>query len=692
MYDILFQPIKSIISIKETSEKALKRLGIFNVRDLVFYKPYSYNISDTSPNLSSLHDNALIQAEVSIIDILQSRSNRTPTKIYVANDTGGLTLVFFNRIPPFIFSKLKIGGKYTVHGKVQYFDGSFQITHPEFIFKKSLSVPVEPVYHLTYGLINKQLYDYILTSIRSLEVAIGARNSFGKVEQETSNYMSSLINEIKQLHLVGHAPNPSMIVQTIDSTISKLAAKELFANQVSLFKLKRKEQAVLGRSFNITNEVKNKVLNNLGFELTTHQQEAIKQIEFDQAANIQMRRLLQGDVGSGKTIVALLTMVNVVVCGAQVVFMVPTDLLSLQHYQFFIKVLTRTGINVELLTGKTTIKARKAIKENLENGTINILIGTHALFQEAVTFKDLGYVIIDEQHRFGVQQRLELIAKATHPDVLVMTATPIPRSLTLTMFGDMSVSQIKDKPKNRLPIVTTITPHNKREQVALSLQKMIDHDQKIYWVCPLIDQNDKTLEHEDGFTYSDVTTRYEELDKIYPGQVAILHGKMKSAGKDAVMQKFKDGVIKILVATTVIEVGIDVPDATLIIVDNAEKFGLAQLHQLRGRVGRGELQSYCILIYNSKRFSANARNRLEIMRQSNDGFYIAEQDLLLRGGGEILGTKQSGEPEFFFADLGRDLNILLEANKLAQNSNFSEFTEFQAKLFAKDRQELAKSG
>jgi ATP-dependent DNA helicase RecG len=692
MYDVFFQPVKSIISIKETAEKALKRLGILNVRDLVFYKPYSYNISDTSSNLSGLRDNLLIQAEVSIIEISQSRSGRAPTKIYVGNDTGGLTLVFFNKIPTFIFSKLKVGGKYTVQGKVQYFDGGFQLTHPEFIFKKSLSVPVEPIYHLTYGLINKQLYDYILTAIKSLEVAIAARNSFGKIPQECSHYITSLINEIKQLHLVDHAPIPLLIEQTMESVISKLTEKELFANQITLAKLKKKEQEVLGRSFNIAKELKNKVLNNLGFELTKYQQEAVKQIEADQSSNIQMMRLLQGDVGSGKTIVALLTMLNAVSSGTQAVLMVPTDLLSLQHHQFFTKALTGTGITVELLTGKTTIKARRFIKENLKNGITNILIGTHALFQESVAFKDLGYVIIDEQHRFGVQQRLELIAKATHPDVLVMTATPIPRSLTLTMFGDMSVSQVKDKPKNRLAIVTTITSNNRWNQISLSLQKIIDQGQKIYWVCPLIDQKDKTLEHEDNFTYADVTKCALELDKIYPGQVAIIHGKMKATDKEFVMQNFKNGEFKILVATTVIEVGIDVPDATLIIVENAEKFGLAQLHQLRGRVGRGELQSYCILMYEPKRFSVNARNRLEIMRQSNDGFYIAEQDLILRGGGEILGTKQSGEPEFFFADLGRDLNILLQANKLAQVSNFSEFTEFQTKLFARYREDLAKSG
>jgi len=245
MYDVFFQPVKSIISIKETAEKALKRLGILNVRDLVFYKPYSYNISDTSSNLSGLRDNLLIQAEVSIIEISQSRSGRAPTKIYVGNDTGGLTLVFFNKIPTFIFSKLKVGGKYTVQGKVQYFDGGFQLTHPEFIFKKSLSVPVEPIYHLTYGLINKQLYDYILTAIKSLEVAIAARNSFGKIPQECSHYITSLINEIKQLHLVDHAPIPLLIEQTMESVISKLTEKELFANQITLAKLKKRSKRSL---------------------------------------------------------------------------------------------------------------------------------------------------------------------------------------------------------------------------------------------------------------------------------------------------------------------------------------------------------------------------------------------------------------------------------------------------------------
>ncbi len=699
MYDIFFQPVKTLIPMKETAEKALKRLGIHLLRDLVFYKPTSYNISNTSSDFTKFRDGMLVQIDVNIDEIANPSSRRSPTKIYTSNDTGTLTLVFFNKIPPFIYSRLKKGSRYTVSGKIQFFDGAWQITHPEFLFKKALAVPVEPVYPLTYGLINKQLYGYILSVLDLLETAVNTRISFGKLEDKAINifqnereYMQSLLDEIKKLHLIALNPNPILIEKSIAEATENLSAKELFANQASLAKLKSKEQAALGRSFAIAEHIKQQTLDRLGFKLTSAQEESIKEIEAGQFSDIQMMKLLQGDVGSGKTLVALLTMINVASSGFQAALMVPTDLLSMQHFQFFKAALEGTNITPALLTGKTGARDRRLVKAGLANGEINILIGTHALFQEAVEFRDLGFVVIDEQHRFGVEQRLELIAKASHPDVLVMTATPIPRSLTLTMFGDMSVSQIKTKPQNRLPIVTTITSNTKKDQLIESLQKKLELGEKIYWVCPLIDQNDKTLEQDEDAIYADVTSRYAELEAAYPGKVAILHGKMKAADKDAVMQQFKEGDIRILVATTVIEVGIDVPDATLIIIENAEKFGLAQLHQLRGRVGRGELQSYCVLIYNSKRLSAMARQRLEIMRRSSDGFYISEQDLLLRGGGEILGTKQSGEPDFFFADLGRDLKILLQANKLATEMNDSDFIEFQTRLFARDRDELAKSG
>ena len=699
MYNIFFQPVKTIIPMKETAEKALARLGIHVLRDLLFYKPYSYNISDNSSDLRGLQTGKLVQAEVTIDAIDFPKLRKSPTKIYTSNDTGELVLVFFNKIPPFVLARLKKGNKCIVSGKVQKFDGFCQINHPEFILKQELVAPVEPLYHLTYGLINKQLYGYILSGISALESAVNARISFGNISDASSleilnekQYIQNLLKEIKTLHLVKAKPESGVIESLLNEASKKLTIKELFANQVSLAKLRKTEKRVLGHKFSVNSKLQKQILAKLGFVLTEAQENAIREIQSDQIAAVQMMRLLQGDVGAGKTLVALMTMLNPVQDGFQAALMAPTDLLSVQHFQFFQKALEGTNIKCALLTGKTKTKERKEISELLENGGVDILIGTHALFQESVEFKNLGYVIIDEQHRFGVEQRMELIAKASHPDVLVMTATPIPRSLTLTMFGDMSVSLLKAKPKNRLPIITTITSNSKKEQVIESLNKKIEEGQKIYWVCPLIDKNDKSLEDEDLAVFANIMERYEEIEKIYPGMVGILHGKMKSDQKDMVMQSFKDGKIKILIATTVIEVGIDVPDATLIIIENAEKFGLAQLHQLRGRVGRGSLQSYCMLMYNPKRLSTMSRRRLEIMRSSNDGFYIAEQDLVLRGGGEILGTKQSGEPNFFFADLARDVEELVKVNKIAKEIDITEFIDFQTKLFDRNRNELAKSG
>lgn len=699
MYDIFFQPIKTLLRISEQAQKALGRLKIVNLRDLVFYKPIAYNLIRINPDLTKVKNGELIQTEVRIDDVLRSSSKRSPLKIKVSNPTGTVILVFFSKIHPFIFSKLRIGQKYIITGKVEIFDRSLQISHPEFIFRQNLATPVMPVYPLTYGIINKQLYGYIREAISILENAINTRKFFSQQKLEEKKYIDELLSEIKNLHLIGYSGTNYDIDRNISLNIKKLAEKELFANQASLVKIKTEEQKRHGRSFPPNHDLHESILKKLGFGLTEGQLKAIKEIETDQFADIQMMRMLQGDVGSGKTLVALLTMLNVVTSGIQTALMAPTDLLSAQHYQFFCNALENTSIKVELLTGKTSPKQQLQLKKDLAEGNIDILIGTHALFQKGVEFKDLGYIIIDEQHRFGVEQRLELIKKASRPDVLVMTATPIPRSLTLTMFGDMSVSQLKTKPRNRLPIITSAISSEKRSEVITSLNKKLQIGEKIYWVCPLIDQSDEILktafseeENSDLSLFSDVSTRFTELDKAYPNQVAMLHGKMKATLKDQVMQEFKNGKVRILVATTVIEVGIDVPDSNLIIIENAEKFGLAQLHQLRGRVGRGSKQSYCLLMYNQKKLSKFARERLKIMRESNDGFYIAEQDLILRGGGEILGTKQSGEPVFFFADLTRDLKILLHANNLAKSLEINKFIDFQVTLFARNNQELIKSG
>ncbi|HJD57113.1 ATP-dependent DNA helicase RecG [Candidatus Tisiphia endosymbiont of Ptychoptera albimana] len=722
-----FLPIKSHINVSDNIIDGLKRLGIINLRDLLFYRPTSYQVKTISPNLSLLKNGQLIQAEVTIEEILVPKSRKQPLKILVSNETGSILLIFFNRPPYFLLNKLTIGSKQIIEGKVQIFSSLAQISHPIFIFDKKLTNSIQSIYPLTYGIINKQLYSYIIKAIDLLEKEC---NSIPKNFQEIKDYIESLLNDLKIMHLY-QVHDTKLQTQSL----RRLAARELFANQLSLQHLRQQTKLKQGNSFTKSVQLQQSILKILGFELTYDQKKVIEEIEKDQLSPTEMMRLLQGDVGSGKTLVALLTIVNVVYHKFQAALMAPTDLLANQHHQFFVKALSESGIKIGLLTGKISSKERNKLLSELENGDIDILIGTHALFQEKVIFKNLGYIVIDEQHKFGVQQRLDLINKASYPDVLVMTATPIPRSLTLTMFGDMDISKLTSKPKNRLPIITSILPKTKLNNVISVLDKKLTSGEKIYWICPLIDQTDEELVtqekntrplaklayaeefegdaerrtaaysnvREDSSTASlsklpsevelgkrstgltDVNTRFITIETAYPNITTTIHGKMKNEQKDAIMQQFKNGNIKILIATTVIEVGIDVPDATLIVIENAEQFGLAQLHQIRGRVGRGMLQSHCILLYDPQKLTILAKSRFEVMRNSNDGFYIAEQDLLLRGSGEILGTKQSGEIRFFFADLARDLDLLTKANKLAEESsnNHSELLTLQTKLFAK---------
>lgn len=698
MENIFFQPVKKYLNISEAASKALLRLKIETLRDLLFYRPVAHQHIAQEPNLEQVEAGQLIQTTVTLEDVLRPTSRKAPLKLYATNSTGAITLVFFNKIHPFLYNKLKVGQKYTICGKIEIFDRNLQISHPEFIFNKKFTNQIIPIYPLTYGITNKQLYGYVIDALKIVENTISNINNLGSSSKEYKDYLVSLLDELKKLHLIDFVGTDPRINQSYAS--SHLAKKELLANQLSLTALKRQQKTNAGRVFTANKQLQVQVLSRLQFELTDGQQSAISEIEQDQISSSQMVRMLQGDVGSGKTLVALLTMLNVVSSGAQASLMAPTDLLSIQHYQFFSYALENTNVKVGLLTGKMTAQQHRKIKKQLQEGEIDIIIGTHALFQKDVEFKNLGYVIIDEQHRFGVEQRLELVKKSSYPDLLVMTATPIPRSLTLTMFGDMNVSKITSKPKNRLPIITSVIPTTKKHSLVMSFEKRINLGEKIYWVCPLIDQSDKLAEDEivnftenNNFSPATVQSTFDELSKLFPGKVAALHGKMKSQEKDQIMQEFKEGSISVLVATTVIEVGIDVPDSNFIVIENAEKFGLAQLHQLRGRVGRGAKQSYCILIYNPQRTSQVAAERLKIMRQSNDGFYIAEEDLKLRGGGEILGLRQSGEPVFYFANLSTHLPDLLEANKMAGSMSVTDkFVEFQIKLFARDKAELIKSG
>ncbi|KJV80498.1 helicase domain protein [Rickettsia hoogstraalii str. RCCE3] len=706
----LFAPVKTFINIREDTVSALKRLGINNIRDLLFYLPVTYQNKILSPNLTEVRDGEIIQTEIIIESVNLPKKGNQPLKITASNDTGSLLLVFFHKPPPFIFNKLKVGTKHIISGKVQFFDHYLQISHPEFITNPKFAKEIEPIYSLTYLLSNKQLYSYIIKAMDIFEEKCKLLE-----DKEVKDYLEEVLQSLKVLHGLCHSHSlchfrvgGNLLLFFLDSRFrgndmesgnnieglrnddlynnakKQLAAKELIANQISLLNVRTQIAGKQGNIYPKAVGIQANILNELGFELTSYQKQVIEEIELEQSDKVEMMRLLQGDVGSGKTLVALLTMVNTVGAGFQATLMAPTDLLANQHYEFFVKALKNTNIRVGLLTGKILGAARKNIMIQLENGEIDILVGTHALFQEKVSFKKLGYIVIDEQHRFGVQQRLNLINKGVNPDVLVMTATPIPRSLALTMFGDMNISKLTGKPKNRLPIATNTMSVNKIEHIIEAINKKLIAGERVYWICPLIEQAEKEAVEEDSLLM-DVMNRFNSIENIYQGYTGIIHGKMKNEQKDQIMKQFKEGKIKILVATTVIEVGIDVPEATLIIIENAEQFGLAQLHQLRGRVGRGSLQSYCILLYNPKRLGKVARGRFEIMKQTNDGFYIAEQDLKLRGSGEILGVKQSGEMEFFFADLAEDYDLLLKAHKFAEigSKGNLNFVNFQIKLFAK---------
>jgi ATP-dependent DNA helicase RecG len=435
--------------------------------------------------------------------------------------------------------------------------------------------------------------------------------------------------------------------------IRQLAFAELLANQIAL-KIIRDRTIKDTTKTDLKNKsglLKQEFLQKLPFELTNDQKKAISEIETDIYSSKRMLRLLQGDVGSGKTVVALLTLLPFLENQRQVAIMCPTSILAKQHYEYLVKM----GINAELLTG--AIKGKKKILTRLANGEIDVAIGTHALFQDGVNFKDLGYVIIDEQHRFGVVQRLSLIEKGANVDTLIMSATPIPRTLSLSIYGDMDLSTIYEKPKNRKEIITTSLHKDRSDTLFSRIRERVGQGEKVYWVCPLINESEtEGMEH-----IIDVNKRFEVLESQFGKQVALLHGEMKEEEKNKILSDFAFGDKKILVSTTVIEVGIDVPDATIIVIENPERFGLAQIHQLRGRVGRGNKQSYCLLFYN--RMGENFKKRAEILKNTSNGFVIAEEDLKLRGAGEILGVRQSGFGDMNFAVLEEHYDLLLEATK-----------------------------
>ena len=633
MQHSIFNCLSSLPGISDKVIVNLKRLlPNTKIIDLLLHRPINLIERRKVDKLIEIRPGDIITIPVQVIQHQPSQRKHSPYKVIGEAVDGQLTLVFFHANKHYLSKLLPLNSKKIISGKMEKL---YTITHPDYIADSYADIRnIEPVYPLTRGITNRMLINFITKALNYLP------DLPEWIEQETldrNNWLSwketiiNLHNPKNRYDLVHHA--------------ERLAYDEFFAYQLQLQMTRYNKQQQKGQAMQGDGLLRKYLLDKLPFQLTTGQKQVISEILQDQSKSQKMIRLLQGDVGSGKTVVALFAILNVVECGMQAAFMAPTETLAIQHAEW-IQSLVGDKIRVELLTGKS--KDKKQISKELASATIKILIGTHALFQDKVTFNNLALVIVDEQHRFGVKQRAKLYNKGDNVDLLLMSATPIPRTLNLTLYGDIDCSILSEKPQNRLPVITSIIKKDNLEKVIDSVSNAINNEAKVYWVCPLIKESEK-------IDMMAAMERFDHLSSIFREKVGLAHGQMKQQERHDIILKFKSGEIKILVATTVIEVGLDITDANIMVIENAERFGLSQLHQLRGRVGRGNQQSYCILLYNNA--SKITYQRLKIIKESNNGFYIAEQDLKFRGGGEMVGYKQSGSPNFRFINLQEESTI-----------------------------------
>ena len=622
----LFTEVEALKGVGPQLAKTLKRLAIDRVVDLLYHVPTGAIERIRAPAASAALLGRNVIVDVKPFETRASRSGRGPTRIFATDAEGNaLSLIYFNN-PGWAKKSLPMGEARTVSGRLDAYGDEWQIVHPEVSKPGEGPQPAirEPVYPLTEGLTNRRLGELAREALDRapelpewIEPGLLQREGWG-------NWRGSLA-------LLHREP-------AADAARKRLAYDEVFANQLALILLRQSQRRHRTVALPGTGELIRKL--DLPYELTGAQRRVIREIRGDMAQFTPMLRLLQGDVGSGKTLVALASMLTAVESGAQAALLAPTEILARQHYATLLGQLDSFGVRVAILTGREKGKSRDSVLMGLADGSIDILVGTHAIFQEKVAYKKLGLAVIDEQHRFGVSQRLLLASKAEHPPhLLVMTATPIPRTLTLTQYGEMDVSRIDEMPPGRTPVETRVISEEKLPDVIDGVGRHLAGGGQAYWVCPLVEESEKS-----DAAAAEERARILKL-RFGEDKVGLVHGRMKGPDKDAVMEAFASGRLGVLVATTVIEVGVDVPNATLMIVEGAERFGLAQLHQLRGRVGRGKDKSTCLLI-RGQNLTEVGRARLSLMRETSDGFRIAEEDLRLRGPGEILGTRQSGGEGF----------------------------------------------
>ena len=651
----------------------LKKKKVNTIFDLLWKLPKSYTDRSISSNIKDLKI-----GEIQTVTIIPYKYNfprirNLPNRVSCRDETGDLECIFFNSYEGYIKKILPIGKKVVVSGKIGFFRNKYQITNPKYVSEDSTVIKIKHnQYSLTEG-ITEKLYNNIIKQIIK---------NLPKLEEWHNKDILKNFDNISWYDSINKLHKPENIGKYKSPFYNRLAFDEIFSSYLVHSEIRKKIKKIKKNKKNFDLNKQNRFIDKLDFKLTKDQVRALSEINKDLTSNQKMFRLLQGDVGSGKTIVALIAALNVINSGFQVAVMAPTEILARQHY-LLSKKLFRLSVKVDLLSSKSELKDRKRILNELNNNKIDIIFGTHSIFQKKVEFKNLGLIIIDEQHKFGVNQRKKLSDKGgNNCDVLLMSATPIPRTLTMTIYGDMDLSIIKEKPKSRKEVRTYTKLESKVDDVIKFIQKEIKTGNQVFWVCPLIDES-KKIDH------SSVLKKFKFLNKIFPNKVGLLHGKTEQVEKELILNNFLNKKYDILVSTTIIEVGIDFPNANIIIIENSNKFGLSQLHQLRGRVGRGNKQSTCILMFKSS-LTENAKKRLNILKKTNDGFKISEEDMKIRGYGDILGFKQSGLKTFRLADpiLNENLFILAEKEIKRIENNNEDISKFKTLIKLYDQADI----
>ena len=652
----LFESINSIKGVGSKISKYLNNKKIDKIKDLLLDFPYSQTDRSNLIETNELEMGKIATIRLKVLKYNFPRIKNLPNKIICEDAKGKIEIVYFNSKEPYLKKIYPLNSNVVVSGKVNYYKNKYQITNPEYVTKDENIHEIKrliPKYALTEGLTEKKYRKIIENVLNAIPDLCEWHDDDLFKKLNLPSWKDSIIS----LH------NPKIKKDLNSIYYKRLAFDEIFTNLLihsynreKIKKIKKKQKKIINYNLDFKSKI--------GFELTKNQKIIITEIHNDLMSEKKMFRILQGDVGSGKTIISFITALNVIKSGYQCALMAPTEILAKQHFNSFKKLFGYLNFNVKILTGKTKYSEKKEIIEQIKYGKVNFIFGTHSLFQKSVKFNNLGYVIIDEQHKFGVKQRMDLSSKGgKNCDILLMSATPIPRTMMMTVYGDMDISILREKPLDRKPVLTYSKPEKKIDEVINYVEKQINLNNQVFWVCPFI-------ENRNNPEFTSVKKRYELINKKFPKKVGLIHGSLNKIEQESLLEKFLQKKIKVLISTTVIEVGIDFPNANLIIIDNSNKFGLAQLHQLRGRVGRGKKQGVCILMYKES-LSKSAIKRIKILKSSNDGFDISEKDMQLRGFGDLIGFQQSGIKYFKIADPMIHKNLFQIAEKIIKKENYN---------------------